>query len=56
MAYTTINKSTDYFNTVLHTGANKTVSVGFEPSFSWVKERDAAGHALFDAVRGATKL
>ena len=37
MAYTTINKSTDYFNTVLYTGNstdNRTVTgVGFQPGF-----------------------
>jgi hypothetical protein len=60
MAYTTINKSTDYFNTKLYTG-NATddrsiTGVGFQPDFSWVKRRDSAGsHRLKDSIRGATK-
>ena len=59
MAYTTINKSTDYFNTKLYTGTNATQSitgVGFQPDFSWFKTRsDANGHTLIDSVRGITK-
>ena len=60
MAYTTINKSTDYFNTKLYTG-NATddtaiTGVGFTPSFLWGKNRtDATNHYLIDAVRGVTK-
>jgi hypothetical protein len=60
MAYTTINKSTDYFDTKLYTG-NATddrsiTGVGFQPDFSWVKRRDSAGsHRLKDSIRGATK-
>ena len=42
MAYTTINKSTDYFNTVLYTGngsANNSITgVGFAPDLVWQKE------------------
>jgi len=57
MAYTTINKSTDYFNTVLYSGANKSVTgVGFQPDWVWIKQRNNASSALFDAVRGATKF
>ncbi len=62
MAYTTINKSTDYFNTKLYTGnniGNQTQSitgVGFQPDWVWIKNRDTtANHHLYDAVRGATK-
>jgi len=60
MAYTTINKSTDYFNTKLYTG-NSTdnhaiTGVGFQPDWVWIKRRNqAANHNLFDAVRGVTK-
>ena len=58
MAYTTINKSTDYFNTKLYTGNGSTQSitgVGFQPDMVWTKQRDAVrNHVLFDAVRGAT--
>ena len=59
MAYTTINKSTDYFNTKLYTGnggTNAITGVGFQPDFTWIKKRSATGsHCLFDAVRGNTK-
>jgi hypothetical protein len=60
MAYTTINKSSDYFNTKLWTGNatdNTTISgVGFQPDFTWIKERSSiSSHHLQDSVRGATK-
>ena len=59
MAYTTINKSSDHFNTKLYTGNGSTQSitgVGFQPDWVWLKKRDAsASHELYDAVRGATK-
>ena len=58
MAYTTINKSTDYFSTVLWTGtgAEQTVSgVGYQPDLTWVKRREQKNHNWFDSVRGATK-
>ena len=60
MAYTTINKSTDYFNTKLYTGNgtdnHAITGVGFQPDFVWFKDRDASNdHSLYDAVRGATK-
>jgi len=58
--YTTINKSTDYFNTVLYTGNatdDRTVTgVGFRPDWLWIKNRaDTEQHRLQDVVRGATK-
>ena len=56
MAYTTINKSTDYFNTKLYTGNGSTnsVTVGFQPDFIWLKSRDTgtANHCLMDVIRG----
>ena len=59
MAYTTINKSTDYFNTKLYTGtgsSNSVTGVGFQPDWVWIKDRGSnANHHLFDAVRGVTK-
>jgi hypothetical protein len=58
MAYTTIDKPTDYFNTNLYTGNNTETShtVGFQPDWTWLKVRNAVGsHYLFDSVRGATK-
>jgi hypothetical protein len=60
MAYTTIKKPSDYFNTKLYTGNSTTLSVtgvGFQPDWTWIKDRNSAGddHALYDAVRGTTK-
>ncbi len=58
MAYTTIKKPSDYFNTKLYTGtgsSNALTGVGFQPDFTWIKKRNGAvGHRLYDAVRGAT--
>ena len=61
MAYTTINKSSDYFNTKLYTGTGSTqsiTSVGFQPDMNWHKTRTRTGynHCIVDSVRGATKL
>jgi len=60
MAYTTINKSTDYFNTKLYSGNASTQSitgVGFQPDWVWLKHRNGStNHNLFDAVRGVQKL
>ena len=59
MAYTTVNKSTDYFNTKLYTGNGSTQSitgVGFQPDWLWIKNRSTTeNHFLQDAVRGSTK-
>ena len=60
MAYTTIKKPSDYFNTKIYTGNSSTLSVtgvGFQPDWTWIKDRNSAGddHALYDAVRGTTK-
>jgi len=59
MAYTTINKSTDYFNTKLYTGngsTNAITGVGFQPDWVWIKDRDTSQHnRLADAVRGVKK-
>ena len=64
MAYSTINKHTDQFNTVTYTGNGSTQSitgVGFRPDFTWAKVRadnnntNENGHMLIDAVRGVTK-
>ena len=60
MAYTTINKSTDYFNTKLYAGnggTNNITGVGFQPDWVLIKKRNAtANHHAFDAVRGVTKV
>ena len=59
MAYTTIDKPDDYFNTVLYTGNGSTQSitgVGFQPDFVWCKTRSIdKNHNLFDVVRGVQK-
>jgi hypothetical protein len=60
MAYTTIDKPTDYFNIKLYTGnaTNPTTisGIGFQPDWVWTKGRSTAeGHRLCDSVRGATK-
>ena len=59
MAYTTINKPSDYFNTKLYTGNGSTQSitgVGFQPDWVWIKDRDDTyKHLIVDSVRGATK-
>jgi len=59
MAYSSIAKPSDYFNTVLYTGngsTNAITGVGFQPDWTWTKRRDSTGnHSLYDAVRGVTK-
>jgi hypothetical protein len=59
MAYTTINKPSEHFNTKLFTGTgaeNAQTGVGFQPDMTWLKRRDATGsHRIYDAVRGVTK-
>jgi len=60
MAYTTIKKPSDYFNTVLYTGngsyGNSITGVGFQPDLVWIKKRNStADHQLTDAVRGTDK-
>jgi hypothetical protein len=56
MAYTTIDKPTDYFNIVLYTGngSSQTITgVGFQADFIWFKERSSAGeHKLNNSVLG----
>ena len=58
MAYTDIDKPSDYFNTVLYTG-NATnpkaiTGVGFQPDWVWIKDRDNTfNHQVHDVVRGA---
>jgi len=57
MAYTTIDKPSDYFETLIWTGNGNTPrtlsGLDFQPDWIWGKRRDdAAGHNLIDAVRG----
>jgi hypothetical protein len=58
MSYTTINKSSDYFNTKLYTGNGVSgtgiTGVGFKPDWLWTKERSStSSHTSTDVVRGA---
>ena len=63
MAYTTIDKPSDYFNTKLYTGSDGTSAisgVGFQSDWTWIKCRSNGGsasfeHVLTDAVRGVNK-
>ena len=60
MAYSTIPKGSLYMNTKLYAGngnARSITGVGFQPDWVWIKNRTiAANHALFDVIRGATKV
>ena len=60
MAYSTIPKSSSYFNTKIYTGngsaGHSITGVGFQPDWVWIKTRsDSNNHTIFDAVRGVTK-
>jgi hypothetical protein len=59
MAYTTIKKASDYFNTKLYTGTGAEQSISsldFSPDLTWIKNRDTTDwHRLLDSVRGATE-
>ena len=59
MAYSTIAKPGDHFNTKLYSGNGSTQSitgVGFQPDWVWVKCRNnGKHHSIYDSVRGATK-
>ena len=50
----------DSFNTVTYTGNGGTQSVtgvGFQPDFTWIKNRSGSGwNAIFDAVRGVKNV
>tara|TARA_B100000497_G_C7690069_1_gene419302 strand:- start:59 stop:1480 length:1422 start_codon:yes stop_codon:yes gene_type:complete len=58
MAYTTINKSSEHFNTKLYTGngvgGTNITGVGFKPDLVWIKRRSGTeNHVLNDSLRGA---
>ena len=59
MAYTDIDKPSDYFNTVTYTasGSGQSVTgVNFQPDLVWLKIRNTTGsHYLNDSVRGVQK-
>ena len=58
MAYSSIAKPTDYFNTVTYTGnggTNALTGVGFQPDFIWTKARSYNDdHLLVNSVTGNT--
>ena len=61
MAYTTINKSTEHFNTKLYTGtgsSNAITGVGFQPDWVWAKRYDGGtnNHRMANAVSGSSEL
>ena len=60
MAYTTIDKPSDYFETILFTGngsnGHAISGLDFQPDWVWLKNRNTTNtHEAFDSVRGATK-
>jgi hypothetical protein len=56
MAFTTIDKSSDYFNTKLYTGTGSSqviTGVGFQPDFIWTKTRNEVEiHCLNTTIQG----
>tara|TARA_R110000824_G_scaffold75719_1_gene191974 strand:+ start:1352 stop:2395 length:1044 start_codon:yes stop_codon:yes gene_type:complete len=60
MAYTTIDKSTDYFNTKLWNGNSSTQAIsgiGFAPDWVWGKQRTGTeNHQVLDIIRGANNI
>ena len=59
MAYSTILKPTDYFDTKLYTGtgsSNVQTGLGFQPDWVWLKNRSSSSnHFVNDVLRGITK-
>ena len=60
MAYSSIAKPTDYFNTIIYSGNGSNprtlTGVGFQPDWVWLKNRSGSnGHTLADVARGANK-
>tara|TARA_B110000902_G_C14269507_1_gene572621 strand:+ start:1626 stop:2657 length:1032 start_codon:yes stop_codon:yes gene_type:complete len=59
MSYTTINKSTEHFESVSYTGNGTSQSVTqleFQPSLTWIKQRESNSRSTFyDSARGANK-
>ena len=60
MAYTTIDKPSDYFETVTYTGnggTNSISSLDFQPDWLWIKCRsNANGSNIFDVLRGTNSI
>ena len=60
MAYTDIDKPTDYFNTKLYTGNGSSghaiTGLDFQPDWIWIKDRGATNwHSVRDSVRGTSR-
>ena len=59
MAFTTINKSSDYIKNLTYAGngsTNAITGVGFQPDFVWVKDREAtSNHNLYNSASGVEK-
>ena len=57
MAYTTVNKSSDYFQTELWSAQDTSIdTINFAPDWVWIKSRtNADSQVVFDRVRGANK-
>ena len=59
MAYTTVNKSTSFFNDKFYTGTGSTnalTGLGFQPDWVWIKARSTGyDNNLFDSLRGTEK-
>ena len=62
MPYTTINKGSSYFNTLLWSGSGNSsgrsfTGVGFKPDWVWQKVRTTTyGHEIFDIIRTTNRL
>tara|TARA_R100000306_G_C4360637_1_gene135070 strand:+ start:278 stop:1339 length:1062 start_codon:yes stop_codon:yes gene_type:complete len=61
MAYTTVDKSTSYHNSILYTGTSSTwtahTGVGFSPEIAWFKKRSGtAWHNLMNTLQGVNRL
>ena len=59
MAYTDIDNSTAFFQTVIYTGngaTGRSITTGMQPDWVWLKSRgEAEHHQLSDSVRGVNK-
>ena len=59
MAYTTIDKPSDYFDSKLYNATASNLSItglDFAPNWIWIKSRNVTGdHSIFDSVRGTGK-
>ena len=60
MAFTGVNKSTDFFSSNIYTGNGSSpralTGFGHQPDWLWIKRRDGTGHHhINDSVMGATK-